>query len=287
MFAAVVEHRSFTDAAKALSVSKATVSKAVTRLEEHLDTSLFNRTSRRLALTESGKRLADHAHRILAEGQAAEEAARDETADLSGVVRLGAPMTFGLLRVAPLVAEFTKLNPLVDVDLHLSDAHIDIVDMGLDATIRIADMPDSSLRARRLADVMIHTVASPAYLAQRGRPQHPSDLGTHDCMCYSNVTTPDIWRFAGPGQQNVVVQVRSRLTVNSGEAMLPALRQGVGIARLPDFIVGDAIAAGDLEEILLDWRPPPMGLHLVTPPSRLRPARVEALLDFLTRHHGC
>lgn len=287
MFAAVVEHRSFTDAARALSVSKATVSKAVTRLEEHLDTSLFNRTSRRLALTESGKRLADHAHRILAEGQAAEEAARDETADLSGVVRLGAPMTFGLLRVAPLVAEFTKLNPLVDVDLHLSDAHIDIVDMGLDATIRIADMPDSSLRARRLADVTIHTVASPAYLAQRGRPQHPSDLGTHDCMCYSNVTTPDIWRFAGPGQQNVVVQVRSRLTVNSGEAMLPALRQGVGIARLPDFIVGDAIAAGELEEILLDWRPPPMGLHLVTPPSRLRPARVEALLDFLTRHHGC
>lgn len=287
MFAAVVEHRSFTDAAKALSVSKATVSKAVTRLEEHLDTSLFNRTSRRLALTESGKRLADHAHRILAEGQAAEEAARDETADLSGVVRLGAPMTFGLLRVAPLVAEFTKLNPLVDVDLHLSDAHIDIVDMGLDATIRIADMPDSSLRARRLADVTIHTVASPDYLAQRGRPQHPSDLGTHDCMCYSNVTTPDIWRFAGPGQQNVVVQVRSRLTVNSGEAMLPALRQGVGIARLPDFIVGDAIAAGDLEEILLEWRPPPMGLHLVTPPSRLRPARVEALLDFLTRHHGC
>ncbi len=287
MFAAVVEHRSFTDAAKALSVSKATVSKAVTRLEEHLDTSLFNRTSRRLALTESGKRLADHAHRIFAEGQAAEEAARDETADLSGVVRLGAPMTFGLLRVAPLVAEFTKLNPLVDVDLHLSDAHIDIVDMGLDATIRIADMPDSSLRARRLADVMIHTVASPAYLAQRGRPQHPSDLGTHDCMCYSNVTTPDIWRFAGPGQQNVVVQVRSRLTVNSGEAMLPALRQDVGIARLPDFIVGDAIAAGDLEEILLEWRPPPMGLHLVTPPSRLRPARVEALLDFLTRHHGC
>ena len=287
MFAAVVEHRSFTDAAKALSVSKATVSKAVTRLEEHLDTSLFNRTSRRLALTESGKRLADHAHRILSEGQAAEEAARDETADLSGVVRLGAPMTFGLLRVAPLVAQFTKLNPLVDVDLHLSDAHIDIVDMGLDATIRIADMPDSSLRARRLADVTIHTVASPAYLAERGRPQHPSDIGTHDCLCYSNVTTPDIWRFAGPGQQNVVVQVRSRLTVNSGEAMLPALRQGVGIARLPDFIVGDAIAAGELEEILLDWRPPPMGLHLVTPPSRLRPARVEALLDFLTRHHGC
>jgi DNA-binding transcriptional LysR family regulator len=148
-------------------------------------------------------------------------------------------------------------------------------------------MPDSSLRARRLADVHMHVVASPAYLAERGRPTHPSDLGSHDCLCYSNVTAPDVWRFTGPGQQNVTVQVRPRITVNSGEAMMPALRLGVGIARLPDFIVGDAIRSGELEEILLDWRPPPFGLHLVTPPSRLRPARVEALLDFLTRHHGC
>jgi DNA-binding transcriptional LysR family regulator len=287
MFAAVVEHRSFTDAAKALSVSKATVSKAVTRLEEHLDTSLFNRTSRRLSLTESGKRLADHAHRILAEGQAAEEAARDETAALSGAVRLGAPMTFGLLRVAPLIAQFTKLHPLVDVDLHLSDEKIDIIEMGLDATIRIADMPDSSLRARRLADVTLHTIASPAYLAERGRPTHPSDLGDHDCLCYANVQTPDVWRFAGPGQQAVTVQVRARITVNSGEAMLPALREGVGIARLPDFIVAEVLARGEVEEILTDWRPPPFGLHLVTPPSRLRPARVEALIDYLSRHHGC
>ncbi|HKY80378.1 MAG TPA: LysR family transcriptional regulator, partial [Sphingobium sp.] len=164
IFAAVVEHRSFTDAAKALSVSKATVSKAVTRLEKHLDTSLFSRTSRRLALTESGRRLADHAARILVEGQAAEEAARDETAELSGTVRLGAPMTFGLLRIAPMMAEFSKLHPLIHVDLHLTDARIDMIDMGLDATIRIADLPDSSLRARKLADVTIHAVASPAYL---------------------------------------------------------------------------------------------------------------------------
>ncbi len=287
MFAAVVEHRSFTDAAKALSVSKATISKAVSRLEQHLDTSLFSRTSRRLALTESGRRLADHARRILSEGQAAEEAARDETAELAGTVRLGAPMTFGLIRVAPLVAEFVKQHPGVDVDLHLSDARIDIVEMGLDATLRIADMPDSSLRTRRLADVQIHIVASPGYLDARGRPSHPSDLGTHDCLCYANATTPDIWRFTGPGQQTVAVQVRPRITINSGEAMLPALLGGVGISMLPDFIVGDAMAKGELEEILIDWRPPPLGLHLVTPPSRLRPARVDALLDFLTAKHGC
>lgn len=287
MFAAVVDHRSFTDAAKALSVSKATVSKAVSRLEEQLDTSLFNRTSRRLALTESGKRLADHARRILAEGQAAEEAARDETADLSGLVRLGAPMTFGLLRVAPLVAQFMEAHPMVDVDLHLSDARIDIVEMGLDATIRIAEMPDSSLRARRLADVTMHVIAAPSYLAARGRPAHPADLSGHDGICYANIAAPDVWRFSGPGQQTVAVQVRARMTVNSGEAMLPALRMGLGIARLPDFIVGDALASGELEEVLVDWRPPAIGLHLVTPPSRLRPARVDALIDFIARHHDC
>jgi DNA-binding transcriptional LysR family regulator len=287
MFAAVVEHRSFTDAAKALSVSKATVSKAVTRLEQHLDTSLFSRTSRRLALTESGRRLADHAGRIWAEGAAAEEAARDETAELAGTVRLAAPMTLGLIRIAPLIAEFMKAHPAVQVDLHLSDAKIDIVEMGLDATLRVADMPDSSLRARKLADVQIHIVASPAYLEERGRPTHPSDLGHHDCLCYANMATPDVWRFAGPGQQTVVAQVRPRMTVNSGEAMLPALLGGMGIAMLPDFIVGDALASGTLEEILIDWRPPPLGLHLVTPPSRLRPARVDALLDFLAARHGC
>lgn len=287
MFAAVVEHRSFTGAASALSVSKATVSKAVTRLEQHLDTSLFNRTSRRLALTESGRRLADHAARILAEGMEAEEAARHESAELAGLVRLGAPMSFGLLRIAPLIAEFARLHPAVDIDLYLSDARIDLVEMGLDATIRIADMPDSSLRSRRLADVRMHVVAAPAYLERRGRPTHPADLGAHDCLCYANMQTPDIWRFTGPGRQTVAIQVRARLTANSGDALMPALLAGIGVARLPDFILGDALAAGGVEEILPDWSPSPIGLHLVTPPSRLRPARVEALLDFLARHHGC
>lgn len=287
MFAAVVEHRSFTGAAAALNVSKATVSKAVSRLEAQLDTSLFSRTSRRLALTDSGRRLADHARTILAEGRAAEEAAHEETTALAGLVRLGAPMTFGLLRIAPLVAEFAKLHPQVNVELYLTDERIDIVERGLDATIRIAEMPDSSLRARRLADVMLHVVASPSYLDERGRPRHPTDLGGHDCLCYANNPTPDVWRFSGPGKQSVAVRVRPRLLVNSGDAMMPALRAGVGIAWLPDFIVGDALARGEVEEILTDWRSPPIGLHLVTPPSRLRPARVEALLQFIADHHGC
>ena len=286
MFAAVVEHRSFTDAAKALSVSKATVSKAVTRLEQHLDTSLFSRTSRRLALTESGRRLADHAARIVGEGLAAEEAARDEITELAGVVKLAAPMTFGLKRVAPIVAEFMQAHPQVTVDLHLSDAHIDIVEMGLDATLRVAAMPDSSLRARRLGDVRLYIVALPAYLDERGRPSHPSDLGNHDGLLYSNAKTPEVWRFSGPGGQAVSVQLRPRFLANSGEAMQSALYAGLGVAMLPDFIIGEDIASGKLEAILQEWAPPPIGLHLVTPPSRLRPARVEALLDFLATRIG-
>ncbi|RVT43106.1 LysR family transcriptional regulator [Sphingobium algorifonticola] len=286
MFSAVVEHRSFTDAARALSVSKATVSKAITRLEQHLDTSLFSRTSRRLALTESGRRLADHAARIMAEGLAAEEAAREDTAELAGIVRLGAPMSFGLKRVAPLLAEFMMLHPGILVDLHLSDARIDIVELGLDATLRIAMMPDSSLRARRLCDVQLHFIAAPAYLDRRGRPTHPSDLADHDSLLYTNVANPETWRFARAGGETVSVQPRPRMLTNSGDAMLEALRAGVGIAFLPDFIAGDDIASGALEIVLPDWTPPVTGLHLVTPPSRLRPARVEACLDYLTQKLG-
>lgn len=281
MFAAVAEHRSFTDAARAMSVSKATVSKAITRLEQHLDTSLFSRTSRRLALTESGRRLADHAARIMEEGIAAEEAARDEITELAGIVRLAAPMSFGLTRVAPILAEFMALHPLILIDLHLSDERIDLVESGLDATLRIAAMPDSSLRARRLCDIVGYHVASPSYLERKGVPTHPSQLGDHDGVLYTNLSNPETWRFSRPGGETVVVQPHARLMANSGEAMLPALRSGIGIAFLPDFIVEADLAAGTLVTILEDWKSPPVGLHLVTPPSRLRPARVEACLDFL------
>ena len=283
MFSAVAEHRSFTEAARAMSVSKATVSKAITRLEQHLDTSLFSRTSRRLTLTESGRRLADHASRIMEQGLAAEEAAREEITELAGIVRLGAPMSFGLTRVAPILAEFMALHPAIVVDLNLSDERIDLVESGLDATLRIAAMPDSSLRARRLCDIFGHYIASPSYLERKGIPKHPSDLSDHDGILYTNISNPETWRFARPDGETVAVQPKARMMANSGEAMLPALRAGVGIAYLPDFIIGADLANGTLVSILEDWRPPAIGLHLVTPPSRLRPARVEACLEYLVQ----
>ena len=174
IFACVVEHRSFSAAADAIGVSKATVSKAISRLEAHLGASLFHRTSRKLTLTESGKALAEHAQRILAEAQAAEEAASTNATAPTGLVRIAAPMTFGISHVAPAIADFMIEHPGIHIDLRLSDARIDIVAEGFDVAMRIASLPDSSLRARRIAPIETRVVASPLYLDRRGRPRHAS-----------------------------------------------------------------------------------------------------------------
>ncbi|MCP3733882.1 LysR family transcriptional regulator [Sphingomonas sp. RP10(2022)] len=282
IFAAVVEHRSFSGAADAIGLSKATVSKAITRLEAHIGQSLFHRTSRRLALTEAGKPLAQHAARILAEAEAAEEAARDAASAPTGRVRLAAPMSFGVRNVAPLLATFLAAHPGVEIDLHCSDARVDIVAEGFDVALRIGDLPDSSLRARRLCDIATHLVAAPAYLAAHGTPTHAAALSAHRFLGYSNIL--GLWRFQHADGSDVAIRPQGPLTANSGEALLPALIAGLGIARLPGFIVGPHISSGAVVEILPDWAPDPVGLHILTPPSALRPARVEALIAFLSAH---
>lgn len=279
IFATVVEHRSFSAAADAIGVSKATVSKAITRLEAQLGQSLFHRTSRQVKLTEAGRPLAEHAARIVAEARTAEETARDAQSGISGRIRLAAPMGFGVANVAPLVAEFLLAHPGVEIDLHLSDARVDIVAEGFDVALRIADLPDSSLRARRLCGIATHIVAAPAYLAAHGRPHHPGQLGEHRLLGYANAPGP--WRFHGADGSDVSVRAAGPLTANNGDALVPALLAGLGITRLPHFIIGPHLTSGVLVTILEDWTPPPTGLHLLTPPSALRPARVEALIAFL------
>lgn len=279
IFASVVEHRSFSGAAAAIGLSKATVSKAVARLEAQLGQALFHRTSRRLTLTETGQALAERAARILAEARAAEETALDAGTAPAGLIRVAAPMTLGLLQLADIIADFVVANPAIEIDLQLSDAKVDIVAEGFDIAVRIANLPDSSLRARRVGPIVTHVVAAPAYLAARGTPTHPAQLGEHACLAYTNVAGP--WRFKGPGGAEVSVRAEGPVRANSGDALLPALRRGLGIAILPDFICGDDLAAGTLVPILADWQVAPGALHLMTPPSALRPARVEALLDYL------
>ena len=284
IFAKVVELRSFTAASGELALSKATVSKAVSRLEQRLGARLFNRTSRRLALTDAGQKLSARAARLLADGEAAENEALAQSAAPRGLVRLAVPMTFGVKAVAPLLPEFLEQYPEVGIDLHLSDATVDLIGEGFDAGLRIARLPDSSLVARRLCAMPRHTVAAPAYLERHGRPTHPMHLAQHRCFAYTYLSTPNVWHYTNSAGEQVSVRPAGQLRVNNGEALMPALLSGLGIADLPDFIVGDAIASGEVEVILKGWKQPEGAVHLVTPPGRPRPARVEALAEFLTGH---
>jgi DNA-binding transcriptional LysR family regulator len=281
IFATVAEQGGFSRAAEQLGMSKATVSKAVTRLEAQVGAPLFHRTSRRLALSETGSKLLDHAKRILAEGEAAVEAARDEASEPVGQIRLAAPMSFGISRVAPLLSEFLCANRGIAIDMHLSDARVDLIGERFDLALRIGSLPDSSLRARRLRTVKMHVIASPDYLAENGEPRHPAQLGEHRCIGYSLSSSPESWRFTRPDGSEAVVRVAGPLRVNNGEAMLPALCGGLGIGLLPDFICEADINVGRLKPILTDWRVPPIAIHILTPPGSFRPRRVTALIDFL------
>ena len=270
IFAKVAELRSFAGAAAELRLSKATVSKAVSRIEARLGARLINRTSRRLALTDAGRQLAGRAAHILAEGEAAEDAALAQATMPRGLVRLAAPMSFGVLHVAPLLPEFLAAYPEVSVDLHLGDAMVDLIGEGFDAAIRIAILPDSSLVVRRLCEVLPYLVGSPAYLNKHGRPKHPLQLAEHRCIGYSYTTTPETWRFTKDGK-TATVRPAGPLRVNNGDAMLPALIAGTGVGILPEFILRDALAAGRLERLLPDWSLPSGAVFWVTPPGGPRP----------------
>ena len=287
IFAKVVELRSFAGAARELGLSKATVSKAVTRLEQRLGSRLFNRTSRQLALTDAGRQLSGRAAALLHDGEAAESEALSQSLSPRGLVRLAAPMSFGVAHLAPLLPQFLRLYPEVSIDLHLSDQMIDVIGEGFDAALRIAALPDSSLVARRLCAVEAFPVAAPAYLEKHGRPRHPMQLAEHACLGYAYQLTPDTWRLTNKKGETVSVRpAGGGLRVNNGDAMLPALIAGLGIGILPDFITGDALANKKLVRVLPDWALPLSALHWVTPPGGPRPLRVEVLAEFLAKSLG-
>jgi DNA-binding transcriptional LysR family regulator len=282
MFAKVAEERSFAGASKAMGVSVATVSRAVTRLEERLGGRLFNRTSRRLALTDYGRALAERASKIYAEAEEAEDIAREASSRPRGLVKLSAPLSFGTRWVAPLLPEFFRRYPDIVVDLHLTDAHIDLIGEGFDAAIRIAVMEDSSLVARLIVPVRRFVVVSPTYIARYGRPQHPHDLGAHRCLSYLNRAKRDIWRFTHrkTGEECRITPT-GPLRGTTIEALLPTVLEGLAITELPEFAATQYFREKQLEPILTNWRLPEGGMYFVTPTARARPAKVSALADFL------
>jgi DNA-binding transcriptional LysR family regulator len=284
IFAKVVELRSFARTAEELQLSKATVSKAVSRLEEKLRARLFNRTSRQLALTHVGEQLAESAAAVLAHGEAAESEACSQNVRARGLVRLAAPMTFGVLHLAPLLPAFFRAYPEVSIDLHLSDAVSDIIGGGFDAAIRIAALPDSSLVARKLCAMPVHLVAAPSYLEARGRPKHPDELSGHVGFRYSYQLTKDVWRFRKKSGEVANIQPSGPLRVNNGYAMLPCLIAGLGLGVQPEFIARAALDAGELEIVLPEWSLPASAVYWVTPPGGVRTKRIDILADYLASH---
>lgn len=281
MFAKVAEEGSFAAAATALGVSVATVSRAVTRLEERLGGRLFNRTSRRLSLTDYGHSLAERAGQMFAVAEEAEDFARETSSRPRGLIKLAAPLSFGSRWVAPLLPEFFRLYPDISVDLHLGDAHADLIGEGFDAALRIAIMEDSSLVARLIAPVRRFVVASPAYLSRYGYPQHPHDLGAHQCLSYMSRSKHDVWRFTNrKSGEECAITPSGMLRGTSLEALLPAVLAGIAITELPEFAAAEFLRAKRLEVILSDWRMPEGGLYFVTPSNRARAAKIRVLADF-------
>ena len=282
IFAKVAEFGSFARAAEDTQLSRPTVSKAVSRLEQALGVALFHRNSRHLSLTQTGQALLGYANRIVVEAQNAEVEARGGRQRPSGRVRMAAPMTFGIRHLAPVLPAFMQHYPDVELSIDFSDAVVDLVADGYDVALRIATLADSSLRARSLCSFRLLLVAAPAWLAQHGRPDHPRALEVHKGFVYTNTATPGMIRLshAGTGKDFVLAQ-RARFGADNSEAFLPCLEAGLGYGVFPEFMVWDALREGRLEQLLPQWHAAAITLYLVTPASPLRPMRVKVLLDYL------
>ena len=283
-FVRVAEARSFSEAARRLGLSKSAVSKQMAALERRLGARLLNRTTRRLSLTEAGRRFYERAARILAEVDEAElEIARQAEAP-RGRLRVNAPMTFGVMHLGRAVAEFLAEQPEVEVELELDDRYIDLVDEGYDLAVRIADLPDSSLVARKLAPARHVVCAAPAYLAKRGAPASPRDIAAHNCLVYSYRAGSRAWRFAG-ADGPMLAPPAGNLVCNNGEVLREAALAGLGLALAPTFIVGAELKSGALVEVLPGLLPQQHAIYAIWAHRRPSP-KVRAFVDFLARRFG-
>lgn len=286
IFAKIAETGSFARTAAEFTLSQATVSKAITRLETRLNTVLFHRTSRRLSLTDSGLAALERAQRILEFGEAVESEIADQSSSLRGTIRLSAPMSFGIARLAPALPGFIAANPEVVLDVQFNDMQVDIVAERFDVALRIANLSDSSLLARQLCTVRIMLVGSPAYFARYGHPRHPRDLVDHRALLYTYSRSGANWRFKHPHEGEFVQSMTASLECNNAEALMPALLAGQGLALQPAFLVWQQLQTGELEIAMDDWQVDTIALHIVTPPGRRRPARVQALMDYLVQYYA-
>lgn len=279
VFAAVADAGGFAKAGRRLRISPPAVTRAVSALEARLGTRLLNRTTRNVSLTEAGLRYLEAAKRILAEIDAAEHAALGETAVPTGHLTVTASVTFGRWVVAPIVSEFLRAYPRVAASLLLLDRVVNLVEEGIEVAVRIGQLPDSSLVARRVGEVQRVLVASPGYLAKHGEPRSPADLKRHAIIEMRGLMPSREWRFVN-GSTAVHVTVQPRFEVNDALAAIAAAEAGDGITGALSYMIAQKIADGRLAPVLMRHAPPPVPVQLVHPQSRLVAPKVRAFVDF-------
>jgi len=281
IFVATVEAGNFTAAANKLQLSKQFVSRRVMALEASLGVRLLVRNTRKLAVTDLGYELCERARRILGEVADAEQAMSSRRAEPRGLLKVSAPMSFGMVHLSPLVAGFVQVNPDVHFDVELSDRWVDIVGEGFDMALRIGTLADSTLIAHRLAVFRMVACCSPGYRRRRGAPAEPADLQRHACLLYGEEARAG-WEFIVDGVPKTF-NVRGPLRANNGEVIRDAAVAGLGIALLPEFIVHDALQRGALVSVLEPHVPPPLTLYAVYPHHRQSSVTIRAFVTFLSQ----
>jgi DNA-binding transcriptional LysR family regulator len=280
VFCTVVDKGSFVGAAEPLEMSKAAISRYVSGLEERLGVRLLHRTTRKLSLTEEGRQFYHQARDVLTLMDQAEEAVSSSAPEPSGVLRINAPVSFGVLHLAPVWADFMKVYPNVELDISLNDRLVDLVEEGFDAAVRIARMESSSLVGRRLAGTRMCLCASPEYLANHPEIRSLSDLTEHGVIAYTNFASGNEWQFEGP-HGSETVRTRSSVRCNNGDTCRSIALAGGGIALQPSFMVAEDLRNGDLVEILPAYQSVELGIYVVYPTRKHLATKVRVLINFL------
>jgi DNA-binding transcriptional LysR family regulator len=281
-FDEAARQRSFAKAARELGLSPSAVTKSVLRLEQQLRLRLFQRTTRRVALTQEGEAFHARCRRVLDElaelSQVAAEAARAP----SGTLRIDVPITYGKKVIVPLAARLAARHPELRLDLRLSDQFADVIGSGVDAVVRVGEVADTRLVARRIGQQQLAVFGAPGYLKRRGRPRRPQDIEAHDCLLFQMPTSGRYrpWEFLLK-RRPLALQPAPRHAMNDGEGLVRAACEGLGLIQVPDYMAEEAVEAGLLEEVLAGYRPKPMPISVVFPTSRHMPPRLRAFIDAL------
>ncbi len=283
-FITVVDQGGFTGAAQRLGISKSAVSKHISSLEARLGARLLDRTTRRVNPTEIGLSYYDRAKQVISVASDADEMVTSMQSTPRGMLRVSAPVSFGLLYGAPAIAEFLRTYQEISMDLQLSDHFVDLIEDGFDLALRIGALPDSTLKARKIAETELTLVASPGYISENGLPQSIDALSEHKLFHYSMLSTGNVWRLKSRSGEERQVRVGGALSANNGDVLLQAALSGLGIGLLPSFLVGDHIKAGRLTVLLDDHPKTRFGIHVVYPPGLYTQPKTRAFIDFMVDH---